>query len=97
MIPDEIQQVFQTVINPALAEHGGVAYPLSYEDRVVTIRMGGACRGCLAQDTTVNRIIKKELKQRCRLHPVDDVYISDDVDPELWQMVQDILKGDTIP
>lgn len=93
MIPAEIQDVFDKVINPYLETHGGIAYPLSYENRILTIRMGGACRGCLMLDTTLNGYIKKELDKNCKKYVIRSVEVSDAVDPELWAMAQQILNG----
>ncbi len=93
MIPNDILEVFETVINPLLADHGGCVYPLDYQDGVVTVRMGGACRGCLSLDATVNNYIKKELQNRCHKNKVLDVVVSDEVDPELWELAKKILNG----
>jgi len=94
MIPIEIDHVFKAYINPELAKHGGNATPVDYSDEVVTIRMGGACRGCLSADKTVNEVIKKELQERCKDYPVKEVVISDEVHPELWEMAMKILNGE---
>lgn len=97
MVPEEIEAVFYDAINPMLQKHGGYATPLVYESGRLLIRMGGACRGCLSQDVTVNEIIKAELEKHALAHPVHEIQISNEVDPELWEMAQKILKGGTLP
>jgi len=92
MVPAEIEDIFRKYINPMLAKHGGIAYPLTYENNVVTIRLGGACSGCLSAEETLSGLIKENLVKRCRNYVVEDVVISEDVDPEMWKMVQNILK-----
>ncbi len=94
MVPLEIVELFRTKINPQLVEHGGRADPLDYQDGVLWIRMGGACRGCLSQDATVGQVIEKTLRESCQTCSVEKVTISDTVDPELWDMAQRILKGE---
>lgn len=97
MVPQEVETIFRTEINPMLEEHGGYAKPLEYEGHSLLIRMGGACRGCLSQDITVNRIILSTLKKHDLKHPVKEIQISNEVDPELWEMAQKILKGGALP
>ncbi|MPL98735.1 hypothetical protein SDC9_44942 [bioreactor metagenome] len=92
MVPAEIEDIFCKYINPLLAKHGGIAFPLTYENNVVTIRLGGACSGCLSANETLNNLIKDNLVKRCRKYVVDDVVITEDVDPEMWKMVQNILR-----
>jgi Fe-S cluster biogenesis protein NfuA len=98
MVPKEIADVFDNVINPLLADHGGSATPLSYEKNggIVTIRMGGACAGCLKADETVNTVILKNLKEKCPKYKIKKIELNDDVDPEMWAMAMKILKGGKI-
>ena len=97
MVPTEITAIFQEKINPKLHEHGGYAKPLEYENGVLLLRMGGACSGCLSQDITVRKVIMTELQACCKDHQVKEIQLSHEVDPELWEMAQKILKGGTLP
>lgn len=95
-VPKEIEEVFDAFINPRLAADRGCAEPIMFENGIVTIRMGGACRGCLAADHTLNHVILKELTERCSGLRIEKVVIDDSVSPELWEMAQKILKGEDI-
>ena len=91
MVPEKIKTVFYEKINPSLSAHRGFAEPLSYDNGVLTIRMGGACRGCLSQDSTINGLIKTMLSNHCGDYPVSDVVVSDEIDPSMMALAKQIL------
>lgn len=91
VVPKEIEMIFRDKINPTLANHGGYAQPLCYQDGIVTIRMGGCCRGCLSQDDTINGLIRQTLRNECAQFPIQEVVVSDEVAPELLAMAKQIL------
>lgn len=92
MIPEEIRTVLRDEINPKLGACGGWITPLSYEDGVLTVRMGGKCRGCLAVDQTIHDLVEGTLRARCAEHPVKQVVLSDQVDPDLMAQAMKILS-----
>ncbi len=95
-IPKEIIKVFDNVINPRLSADHGSAEPVSFADGVLTVRMGGACRGCLAVNGTLDHVIRKSLAEHCPGLGVRQVVADHSVDPELWELAQRILKGDRL-
>ena len=44
-IVENIKQVLEIYVQPAVAGHGGVVNYLDYNDGVVTLEMSGACSG----------------------------------------------------
>ncbi len=69
--PEEIrrrvQQVLDTVINPAVAMHGGVVSLLDVSDNTVFLEFGGGCQGCGMVSVTlkygVERTIRDEIPE----------------------------------
>jgi Fe/S biogenesis protein NfuA len=45
-LPEKVQQLLDSQINPALASHGGMAELVGVDGDRVYIRMGGGCQGC---------------------------------------------------
>lgn len=95
-IPKEIEEVFDTIINPRLSRDHGYATPVSFEDGVLTVRMGGACRGCMAVNGTLEHVIRKELTEHCPGLDVRQVEADDSVAPELWEMAQKLFRGEKL-
>jgi Fe/S biogenesis protein NfuA len=61
-LPEQIQQVLDQAINPALASHGGYATLVGVDGTKAIVTMGGGCQGCAASAMTLRDGITKMLK-----------------------------------
>ena len=63
----KVQELIDTMINPAIAGHGGYVDLIDVQDNRVYVQMGGGCQGCGAADITlksgIERLIKDELPE----------------------------------
>ena len=63
----KVQELIDTMINPAIAGHGGYLDLIDVQDNRVYLQMGGGCQGCGAADITlksgIERLIKDELPE----------------------------------
>ena len=61
----KVQEVIDTMVNPAVAGHGGYVELIDVQDNRVYLQMGGGCQGCGAADITlkagIERLIKEEI------------------------------------
>lgn len=62
-----VQELIDSMINPAVAGHGGFVELIDVQDNRVYLQMGGGCQGCGAADVTlkagIERLIKEELPE----------------------------------
>ncbi len=62
-----VQQVLDTIINPAVASHGGVVHLLDVTNNTVFLEFGGGCQGCGMVSVTlkygVERTIREEVPE----------------------------------
>src|SRR2546429_9214048 len=62
-----VQELIDSMINPAVAGHGGFVELIDVQDNRVYLQMGGGCQGCGAADITlkagIERLIKEELPE----------------------------------
>ncbi len=71
LAPDEVrrrvQQVLDTIINPAVASHGGIVTLLDVSNNAVYLEFGGGCQGCGMVSVTlkygVERTIREEVPE----------------------------------
>ncbi len=66
-LPDEavkskIQGVFGTLINPAIANHGGFVRLIDVKDSRVFLEMGGGCQGCAMSMATLRYGIETAIR-----------------------------------
>jgi Fe/S biogenesis protein NfuA len=63
----KVQELIDTMINPAIAGHGGYVDLIDVQDNRVYLQMGGGCQGCGAADITlksgIERLIRDELPE----------------------------------
>ena len=63
----KVQELIDTMINQAIAGHGGYVDLIDVQDNRVYLQMGGGCQGCGAADITlksgIERLIKDELPE----------------------------------
>jgi Fe-S cluster biogenesis protein NfuA len=60
-VVENIKQVLENYVQPAVAGHGGVVNYIDYEDGVVTLEMSGACAGCAMSSLTLKQGIETTL------------------------------------
>ena len=62
-----VQQVLDTIINPAVAAHGGVVHLLDVANNTLFLEFGGGCQGCGMVSVTlkygVERTIRSEVPE----------------------------------
>jgi Fe/S biogenesis protein NfuA len=63
----KVQDLIDSMINPAVAGHGGFVELLDVKDNKVYLQMGGGCQGCGAADITlksgIERLIREEIPE----------------------------------
>jgi NFU1 iron-sulfur cluster scaffold homolog, mitochondrial len=55
---EKLQYLFDTQINPGVAEHGGAVQIVDVKDRNLYLRLHGGCQGCGAADFTLRQNIE---------------------------------------
>ena len=63
VIRANIQTIFDTQINPAVAAHGGHVELLDVKGGKVYIQMGGGCQGCGMADVTLRQGIEAAIRE----------------------------------
>jgi len=62
-----VQEIIDSMINPAVAGHGGFVELIDVQDNRVELVMGGGCQGGGAADVTlkagIERLIKEEIPE----------------------------------
>ena len=61
-LAEQIAQVLDQQVNPAIAAHGGHASLVSEEDGVVYLQLGGGCQGCGMAAVTLRQGIEQILR-----------------------------------
>ncbi len=62
-LADRVQEVFDELVNPRIASHGGAVELVDVEDVNVYIRMSGGCQGCAASAATLRMGIERTLRE----------------------------------
>lgn len=80
-LPDEavktkIQEVFDTLINPAIANHGGFVRLIDVKGSRVFLEMGGGCQGCAMSMATLRYGIETAIRHEVP-HVVEILDITD--------------------
>ena len=60
-IPEQINQLLEKKINPALASHGGFATLEGIDGSTAYVSMGGGCQGCSMSQATLTEGIKASI------------------------------------
>jgi Fe/S biogenesis protein NfuA len=64
-LPDRINYILASEINPGLAAHGGeVSLVEVVEESVAVLRFGGGCQGCSAVSLTLKQGVESTLKEQ---------------------------------
>ena len=63
----KVQELLDSMINPAVAGHGGFVQLVDVQENRVYLQLGGGCQGCGAADITlkagIERLLKEELPE----------------------------------
>ena len=62
-LKSRVQDIIDTMINPAVAGHGGYVELIDVQENRVYLQMGGGCQGCGAADVTLKAGIERLLKE----------------------------------
>ena len=62
-VAERAVQVVNTMINPAIASHGGRAEIVAVEDSTAYVRLSGGCQGCGMASVTLSQGIETTLRQ----------------------------------
>ena len=75
-IVENIKDVLETYVQPAVAGHGGKVNYLDYDNGAVTLEMSGACYGCAMSSMTlkmgIENILIEMVPEVVTVHGVDD-------------------------
>jgi len=62
-----VQELIDTMINPAVSSHGGFVELIDVQDNRVYVQLGGGCQGCGAANMTlkagIERLIREEIPE----------------------------------
>lgn len=90
MILEQIEQVLEEKVRPALLVHEGGVHIISYEDGVLRIRLTGKCSGCPSAQLTTEELIAKTVMDE--IPEVKDVVLVNEVSPELLDFAKQLLS-----
>jgi Fe/S biogenesis protein NfuA len=62
-ISEQIQQLLDARINPAIAAHGGWAELVEVDGDTVVVKLGGGCQGCAMSKATVTAGIESTIRE----------------------------------
>lgn len=60
-LADQVSQVLEEAVNPAIAAHGGRAELVSVDGTIVYLKLGGGCQGCGMAQVTLKQGIERIL------------------------------------
>lgn len=60
---ERVHDLFETMVNPMVARHGGQVELIDVQDAVVMLRMGGGCQGCGMASVTLRQGIEGMLNE----------------------------------
>jgi Fe/S biogenesis protein NfuA len=59
----QLEKLFDDMIRPALAAHGGNIELIDVDNNVVYVKMTGGCQGCASSQATLTDGVERLLKQ----------------------------------
>ena len=75
-LANKVQELLDSMINPAVAGHGGFVQLIDVKDNKVYLQLGGGCQGCGAADITlksgIERMIFEEVPEITEVLDVTD-------------------------
>ncbi|HLG94350.1 MAG TPA: NifU family protein [candidate division Zixibacteria bacterium] len=75
-VKTKIQEVFDTLINPAIANHGGYVRLIDVKENRVFLEMGGGCQGCAMSMATLRYGIETAIRHEVP-HVADILDVTD--------------------
>jgi Fe-S cluster biogenesis protein NfuA len=60
---EQVAEIFEAQINPAVAQHGGLVELIDVQDATVIVRMMGGCQGCGMANVTLRQGIEASLRR----------------------------------
>jgi Fe-S cluster biogenesis protein NfuA len=60
---EQVAEIFEAHINPAVAQHGGLVELIDVQDGTVIVRMMGGCQGCGMANVTLRQGIEASLRR----------------------------------
>ncbi|PIE43330.1 MAG: Fe/S biogenesis protein NfuA [Gammaproteobacteria bacterium] len=81
-LPEKVNYILATEINPDLASHGGEVTLIEVKDNVAILRFGGGCQGCSAVSLTLKEGVEKKLMQQV---PEDSLVYTVIISKECYQ------------
>ncbi len=60
---EKVDALFESEINPAVAQHGGKIELIDVQDATIIVRMMGGCQGCGMATVTLRQGIEESLKR----------------------------------
>lgn len=86
----DIEKVLNEQVRPYLAEHFGDIEIVSYEDKVLKVKLLGHCEGCPSAQLTMEDLVEKELKEAFP-DDIERVTMFDDISDDLYNLAKEIL------
>jgi Fe/S biogenesis protein NfuA len=62
-VEERVAQVLDKVVNPAIANHGGQANFVAFDDGTVFVQLSGGCQGCGLATVTLSQGIEVSIKE----------------------------------
>lgn len=62
-LAEKVQLVFDTLVNPRIASHGGAVELVDVAEDVIYVRMTGGCQGCAASALTLRQGIERMVRE----------------------------------
>jgi Fe/S biogenesis protein NfuA len=73
---DRVQSVFDELVNPRIAAHGGAVELVDVEESRIFVRMTGGCQGCAASALTlrqgIERMVREEIPEVAEIIDLTD-------------------------
>ena len=90
---EQIEKVLKEKVDPVLAQHyGGAILTGLSEDKVVKVKLTGACASCPSAQYTIEDIVKAIVMEE--IPEVQDVVLDTSVSEDLIDMAKKILRGE---
>lgn len=87
-----VDEMLAQKVQPLLAEHGGGATKIAFENGTLYLRLYGACSNCPAAQSTTKEMLQEIVSDACS--EVRDLVIVQQSSPELLELARKILRKD---
>lgn len=75
-IADQVREVLEVQVNPAIAAHGGMISLVNVEETDIFVEMSGGCQGCALSRMTlrqgVERMLREAIPELTAVHDITD-------------------------